>query len=168
MTQKSFRPWKHWENLHVNQWVVVTDYVGDDADILTAYVSSGREESRPSIDGSPLQIRAMSWPFLCLSNGLYRFSLDVRTTRFCVAHPTYVRMMRGQGHDDDDDPYWLIKVGHIEEEEEDEDPEPQKRQSRKNICPVCEGPLKLKGRAYEPMPLVCEECGFRGSRGEEA
>jgi hypothetical protein len=61
------------------------------------YIESGsyRTSSSPALgsNGQPLEILAMSLPFICVTDGKHRFAIDVRTTELKKLDPRYVKAM---------------------------------------------------------------------------
>jgi hypothetical protein len=55
--------------------------------------TSYSRHSSPSSDGQPLEIIAMSLPFICVTDGKRRFAIDVRTTYLKKLDPRYVKAM---------------------------------------------------------------------------
>jgi len=147
------------EDLHVNMWVAVTQY---QTECATSFFGTPMDVERPC-DGKPWQIKAVSLPFICVSDGHTRRSLDVRTVRLTRLHKRYVRMLREQAAQQTLAQRHGQYVHQVDDVEECEDEEPDL-----GCCPVCGETLveRLDNRTRKWF-LACKECGFQGTIPED-
>ena len=156
------------DDLHVNNWIAVTTWAPECGISL---FGTPIERSRP-VDGQPLQIRAISLPFICVSDGFKRWSLDMRTCEVRKLHPKYVKMMKKQSTNRQGGGYQTrdgIPVVSLDEwagnAVPDDTPTNKSRaEPFKRACPICGGPLVERLVAEDrTWVLFCNECQFRGN-----
>lgn len=139
------------DDLHVGQWIaVVGDKVEPEPNMF------GYAYRRDVVSGQPLQIIAISLPFLAVTNGHMRFAIDVREFDVKLLHRKYVEMMKG---------HWIDEEHSREGVAEKPKPEPTK--STEGMCPVCGDRLIRRLGDDRCWHLFCRECGFQGSRGKD-
>jgi predicted RNA-binding Zn-ribbon protein involved in translation (DUF1610 family) len=135
------------DDLHVKQWVAVCHdkrVQGDAPHWMHA-------DHPPSFTGEPLQIVAISLPFIAVSDGTRRFAIDARDYGLRKLHPTYVRKMRGVFMDHPDG---ILAIS------ETEDGVPA--DAAKGLCPLCSTRLRERRIAHETWVFKCPQCGFEG------
>lgn len=146
----------HPENLHVGQWIAITDEHRRPQPDLSMPFFFGGTPSR--VDGKPLQIKAISFPFLCVSDGHHLFSIDTRAQNVITLHRSYVKLLKGRRQHSEDRDYAKWWTG--EEKENDDAPEPR-------CCPMCGERLVERlidsGTPEATWILACRSCGFQGT-----
>lgn len=159
------------DDLHVNNWIAVTSW---EDEFGISLFGTPVSRSRP-VDGAPLQIRAISLPFICVSDGTYRYALDMRKCVVKKLHPKYVKMMMRNGHGAAHGCGYVTKDGQPvvsladwcgndnkvidSDQRKIKSADPQKR-----VCPICGCPLVERLiQEDRSWVLFCKECNFRGS-----
>lgn len=143
---------EHFENLHVGNWVTPVEVVEYEQPMHPMHPGAAPPEpeeywSRRTANGMPLQIKAMSWPWLVVCDGERRWAIDSRNVKLVKLNRAYVREAK------------LIETEEIQWEEEPasaiEDPGGR--------CPRCHYP----GQPRQVMTigggwhLECPNCGLR-------
>lgn len=127
----------------VNQWIAIDEYVGED--IVTPW----GQVVKPQFDGTPLQVLAVSMPFLCVTDGKGVFSIDSREYGFSILKTPYVKRMTS--HLSNKPP--KIKLPGQPRKKRKKDP---------RDCPRC-GSRRVE-RLSAPGKWIpfCPECGLGG------
>jgi len=105
-----------------------------------------RRKRKTSGTGEPLEILAISLPFLCVTDGKRRFSVDTRAVDLQKLGKDYVREMRSRE-----------EPGTKKKRKRKEKPDPQ-------ACPRCHErriQTKTVGREWK---FVCPRCGYDGEQ----
>lgn len=142
------------DDLHVNNWIAVCYDKRAEPDMPFW----GQHSRQPSFTGQPLQIIAISLPFIAVRDGRRRFSIDIRDFGVRKLHPTYVRQMKGSYEDHDDGVCGISESGK-EDVVLDEG-------SIRGLCPMCGEKLRERRLATGVWVFICDECGFEGGQAE--
>ena len=142
------------DDMKVGQWVAITSETQADM----SYSPFGFHPPVPSmVDGCPLKIVAICLPFIAVTNGYERFSLDCREYTFTKLDKKYVQCMSfGRKQ-------WNSETGRsrILIEEQCTSPQVDPAEGLNN-CPMChEGRLRQRYSQGEWL-IVCPVCGFSG------
>lgn len=145
------------DSLYVGNWIAITRVVPEEREYsMFMPWAFNSNDNHPPVDGRPLRILAISLPFICVTDGRYKFSLNVRRCEVQKLHRTYVRQMFGALVS-----YAGVAACELDEDEEDEDTPDDKT----GCCPVCGGHLiQLLHEGSNVWMLACKECGFQGGR----
>lgn len=162
------------DDLKVGMWIAVSHTEESGGDMMSPF-SMFRSNRGVQIDGRPLQIQAISLPFIAVTDGVNRMPLDIRTVEVQKLDKAYVKLLRqnerrqretqtqthGRGQPTGID-YWVA-------DNQPEQKEPEKRRDR--CCPLC-GNWLIERLINETSDwvLACRECGFTGTipgSGEE-
>jgi hypothetical protein len=123
------------ENLKVGHWVAIVD-------------CKVRRRQEFPIDGRPWQVASISLPFVCLADGQYMFSLDVRSYDLQRLTTHYVKRI-------------------IDTSQCPHSPEHPTEPASRGLCPLCGTKLAevLSGGMWM---FTCRQCGFRGAQPKMA
>lgn len=144
------------DDLAVGQWVAIEAELTDEhpLDSNPFWFASHRRESK--VDGMPLRILAISLPFVCVTNGKYRFVLDAREVVFCRLCPKFVKTLTVTPRSYNGDRYV------IHDDQQRSKLRPQEKSER--ACPVCSEKL-IERYTAGVWILACRQCGFSGGCG---
>lgn len=174
------------DDINVNQWVVVLEYVDENqgySDGYDLFARNANSSSHPVTPGVPVQVRAISLPFVAVGDGSHVHVLDTRNAKLSLAHKKFVEVMShrpprairsnsawinpfaswGAGVSDWPHDYRALV--------EDKKPEPKvdPKESAKGRCPACgEIMVKFKREMSVHWGLRCRQCGFEGGEGNTA
>lgn len=136
---------QHFENLHVGEWVVATEVVEYEAQF------DGPPEpywTRRTVGGYPVQILAMSFPWMVVWDGQQRHTVDSRDVNFAKVSRAYVRQA----------------MTAVREEQQFATEDPRRPDRDQEVCPRC----KYPGRPRTLMTvgaagwyLECPNCGYK-------
>lgn len=141
----------HPENIHVGNWVSVEPKQVDDS----PYFPSHRPLTHLPPAGQPLQVRALSLPFVALSDGEQVFPVDTREAELRILHRKYVKTMKDFIVDDQG----IMVVP-------DTASAPQIREAvvrDTKSCPNCGHRMVERLQVPSTWILACRQCGFEGS-----
>lgn len=139
------------DDLHVGQWIaIVEDKVEPKIGIF------GYAHQRNVVSGQPLQIIAISLPFLAVTDGQMRFAIDVREMAVKKLHRKYVEVMKGRWIDEEHSREGVAEIH-----------ESRPNTSTEGMCPYCGDRLIQRLGEDRAWYLFCRECGFQGSRGKD-
>lgn len=139
------------DDLKVGMYVAVTDceLPSPEPTFGIPYWYTGemeqRRQSRAVSNGMPLEVLAISLPFLCVTDGKRRFSVDVRETRLQRLSRQYVQAMAG-GQDQD-------FTATRRRRKKKSKPDPKK-------CPRCGSRRVERLVAPGEWSLYCQQCGL--------
>lgn len=138
------------DDLHVGQWIAVVGEKKEEPDCNP--FSLFRPSKRDMVTGQPLQIVALSLPFIAVTDGHRRFPLDVREVEVKKLHRKYVQSMKARQKD------WEPEGFAVPE------PEKAKEEStgKHGLCPMC-GDRLIQRKSQGDWFLACRECGFEGT-----
>lgn len=127
------------DDLHVNQWIAV---VKAPQPASRSFFGWSEPDDEPTpYNGQPLKILAISFPFICVTDGTNRGALDVRAIQVQAVGEKYAQAMMGTPS------------------------QTKKRREKDNLpgtsCPRCRGRLKQTLKEGESeWKERCEECGW--------
>jgi hypothetical protein len=142
------------DDLKVGHWYAIED-VHEDDDVsgygVEFYLRPPRRRREKVATGQPLQLLAISLPFIVVTDGNQRFSLDTRRCQLCELDRRYVSALTIAEMDGNRQPVFLDEA-----KRKKENPDPR-------LCPNCrEGRLIQTYRARDYWCWVCPVCGFEG------
>lgn len=143
------------DDLHVNQWVTIVDQREEEPSPFDFFGSSRRN----LVSGQPLQIVAISLPFIAVTDGMRRLPIDVREVNLRVLHKKYVESMRSSRIEQNTNQQCVA-------------PEPAKENTGPvgifGQCPVCGDRLVKRIReGSREWILAYRQCGFEGNFGKD-
>ena len=146
------------DDLTVGQWVAIERELTEEQspDSGPFWFVQHRRETK--VDGMPLRIVAISLPFVCVTNGKFRFVLDTREIVFCRLCPKFVKSLTETPRSYDGDHYV------IHDDQSRAKPEPQEKPERS--CPICSDRL-IERYTAGVWILACRQCGFSGGCGAQ-
>jgi len=98
---------------------------------------------RSEYDGTPLLIKAISFPFVMMFDGIDVFSIDIRTTKLVKLERKYVKEFQGC-------------CGYDEPKQERQSDEP----ADKKMCPRCHAPQLINRYSKGAFHVTCQNCGL--------
>ena len=146
------------DDLRVGKWIAIESDAAEPVENpFGDYSFFGRQSKKGSlVNGQPLQIKAISLPFLAVTDGNHRFSLDTREVRVCLLDPKYVKAMTQEK------PVGTKARGvAVPERRRKKKPEPV--QERRRACPECGGHLHEVCQGGDWF-FRCPDCKFLGGR----
>lgn len=155
------------DDLKVKQWVVITRDYNDQLKEFNDRPFIVRSEDS-LVDGTPLQILAINLPFLAVTDGIIRKSIDVRHVDLKKANRKYVDLMKRKRKKyqlDFSDAQNFCNNHIIDHVDEDEIKKEKKRKDdMRGKCPECGEKLVNKRTESGEWIMFCRECGFEGGR----
>ena len=147
------------DDLRVGKWVAIESDAAEPVENpFGDYSFFGRQAKKGSlVNGQPLQIKAISLPFLAVTDGNHRFSLDTREVRVCLLDSKYVKAMTQEK------PVGTKARGVAVPERRRKKKPATQVQTTCRICPECQAILREVNQSGEWF-FRCNECGFLGGR----
>lgn len=141
------------DDLKVGQWIALT-YVENPQVFM--FFGGQPMANHPQVDGVPLEVMAISLPFVCVSNGRFRFSIDVRRCRFQRVSRRYVDLMFNMEG---------LTINGIAAVEDDLAEVPvEEVESNPRACPMCgERMVERLDPDTRDWFVACRQCGFQGT-----
>lgn len=151
------------DDLSVGQWVFITD-----SESIESYSFFG-DQSRTvyPVDGRPLKIKAISLPFIVVTDTDQRYNaaIDTREVDLTRADAKYVKAMTGRAASRGGRTTATFRADgseaavEAEKKKEKSEPEPM-------ACPVCQERMveRLIPGTDGDWMLHCKQCGFEGGR----
>ena len=147
------------DDIKVNMWVAIIQVLEEDNGYdYNPFWGGGRTPTLP-VDGRPLQVIAISLPFVAVRDGEYRYSVDIRKYVLSRIHKTYKRMMTGKRAGGSDiHPGAAHSVEHV-------DTVATHQEDNRGNCPMCGERLRQVMTEHAPGVWFfrCKQCGFEGA-----
>lgn len=139
------------DDLEPGLWIAVTGIPDDENDQIDS--PFGPIRRRAMFDGTPLEVIAVSLPFVAVTDGQNVFAIDTRTVVFTRMHKSYVKAMLTRMRRETPPNTRMRQVIHSRQEPDAKDP---------RCCPRCfEGRLrKIMTAGASVWMKVCPVCGF--------
>lgn len=123
-----------------------------------------RRERRERYDGVPLEVMAVSLPFICVSDGKDRFALDTRDLVFTKLNKDFVAEMR-EGYRSSGTVMRngeRVSKSRIKQERKEKKRLKEEAKKDPSMCPRCFTKCKqIMEKPGDPWIYVCEQCGLK-------
>lgn len=159
-----------WELIRPKDWIAIVDEVEEPSSFgsFDSYFSSPRRRLQ-GVNGKPLQVVAMSFPFIAVTDGVKRVALDYRRYELRKLDRKYVEAMRGRSVDTrtyEDPSNYLVEEPGIARPDGIITPSGKRRrkkkEDRRGHCPRCGNRMVELLVDVGTWVLKCKECGFQG------
>lgn len=152
----------HIENFRIKDWVVILS-IKEEEDTEFGFMPVRRRKRNYPINGRPLRIVAMSMPFVAVTDGEKRFSLDIRDCELGKVSQQYVRAFHQTNRIDAEtqEVYFIKEQGVIKSKKE-------KKKDQRGCCPTCGYRLRERLKGPGIWIWFCKQCGFEGGQTNDA
>lgn len=152
------------DDLKPGQWVAIFA-VKERETTYDPFRGYRKEHSRSyPVNGKPLKILAISLPFVCVTDGRARYSIDVRDCELKKLSPHYVRVLTETESEMDEcgDSFFVRESTPNKHRKRK-----RKKADTRGCCPNCGTRLRQRRVDIGTWSWVCNECGFIGGNSAE-
>jgi len=142
------------DDLKPGRWVAITR-CKNTSTVVTPFGESQMGDKYEQVTGQPLKLKAVSLPFICVSDGTYVFPVDLRQFDVKVLSSKYAKILSNISRQPD---------GNVVVLESTKDMKALPDNTGYRICPFCHSQAVVERMTENDRTwrLVCRECGFNG------